>query len=620
MGDTENHAELEPVLFDNPKNPLTTASNLLAQEGVEFVYVASNRHAVGIVSSLVMDGNVLGLDIETAKLHEHIANPQAGLSPHLSKIRLVQVYGGGNRVFVFDLYWMDVEALAPLFTCQLVAHNALFEIKHLTHAGFDLDKIECTKLMANAVYGDLPSLAKLSFRLFGWTISKELQVSDWDAQPLTQGQLEYAALDAVLVYKIYHALLDKLGNDQKVVYSLMRDSQEAIARVELNGIHFDRQAHSDLVSRWIQEKEPIKKELEVLLTPDINLNSGKQLSDWMQNNLDKETIDRWPRTGKGRLQTDSTTLDRFITVSPIHSLVKYKEFANYLAFYGEGYASHINPVTGRIHASFHLGGTITGRLSCSSPNVQNPMRDEVFRSLFTAPPGRILVVADFNQIELQVAALVSGDEVMLEAYSAGIDLHKKTASVVMGVPIDKIGKHQRQLAKAVNFGLLYGQGAWGLAQYARSSYGVYMKMKTAQEAREAFFATYKGLAHWQEETKKQAESERKIKTPGGRVRYFPEDKKIHFTEALNFPIQGGAAEVMLSALVRLARSLDGLDALLVNVIHDEIILEVAEEDADKAKAVLEESMKGGMLDIFPTACTQNLVEAKTGSNWASAKG
>jgi DNA polymerase-1 len=561
------------------------------------------------------------LDIETAKLHEHIANPQAGLSPHLSKIRLVQVYGGGNRVFVFDLYWMDVKALAPLFTRQLVAHNALFEMKHLTHAGFNLNDVECTKLMANAVYGDLPSLAELSFRLFGWTISKELQVSDWDVQPLTQDQLEYAALDAVLVYKLYLALRDKLDDDQKAVYSLMRDSQHAIARVELNGIHFDQQAHADLVKRWIQEKEPIKKELEVLLAPDINLNSGKQLSDWIQNNLDKETIDRWPRTGKGRLQTDAETLERFITQPSIHALVKYKEYSNYLTFYGEGYAAHINPVTGRIHASFHLGGTITGRLSCSSPNVQNPLRDEVFRALFTAPLGRILVVADFNQIELQVAALVSGDEVMLEAYSTGIDLHKKTASVVMGVPIDMVGKQQRQLAKAVNFGLLYGQGAWGLAQYARTSYGVYMKIKTAQEAREAFFTTYKGLALWQEETKKQAESERKIKTPGGRVRYFPEDqKKIHFTEALNFPIQGGAAEVMLSALVRLTRSLDDLDALLVNVIHDEIILEVALDDAGKAMTILEESMKAGMLDIFPTACTQNLVEAKTGSNWASAKG
>src|SRR5690606_31393313 len=145
----------------------------------------------------------------------------------------------------------------------------------------------------------------------------------------------------------------------------------------------------------------------------------------------------------------------------IEPLLKYKERSKLLNTYGESFADHISPATGRIHASFRIGGTTTGRLSCTKPNIQNPPRDSSFRRLFEAEKGNALVVADFSQVELRVAAIVSHDKEMLEAYRNGEDLHRKTAAAVLGIEQKDVSKDHRQMAKAVNFGLLYGQGAKG---------------------------------------------------------------------------------------------------------------------------------------------------------------
>src|ERR1017187_6641486 len=188
-------------------------------------------------------------------------------------------------------------------------------------------------------------------------------------------------------------------------------------------------------------------------------------------------------------------------------------------------------------------------------------------------------------------------------------------------PLEAVTKAQRQLAKAVNFGLLFGQGAAGLAKYAKTQYGVDMSIKQAEQYRQAFFDTYPGLRRWQRRTAELAEASHSIKTPSGRVRTFKRKRgKSYYTAFLNTPVQGGAAEVMLAALAALDRRLKGLDAKLVNVVHDEIVLEVAAEQASAAKTAVEEAMVEGMLSVFPRANCNGLVEAHSGCNWAEAKG
>jgi DNA polymerase-1 len=209
---------------------------------------------------------------------------------------------------------------------------------------------------------------------------------------------------------------------------------------------------------------------------------------------------------------------------------------------------------------------------------------------------------------------------MLQAYARGEDIHRKTAAALAGVRLKEVTPEQRQAAKAVNFGLLYGQGPKGLARYAKTNYGVDMSEKEAREAREAFFQTYPGLRRWQTETARQAEGSNRVVTPGGRIRDFArEERGYQYTEALNTPVQGGAAEVLLATLPKLDKYLEGLDAKLVNIVHDEIVLEVAEQDAERAKQAVEKAMVEGMLAMFPNASTVGLVEAKAGANWAEVK-
>jgi DNA polymerase I len=229
-------------------------------------------------------------------------------------------------------------------------------------------------------------------------------------------------------------------------------------------------------------------------------------------------------------------------------------------------------------------------------------------------------VADYSQIELRVAALVSQDPVMLEAYEKGEDLHTKTAAAVAGIAPEQVTKEQRQAAKAINFGLLYGQGPEGLAQYAKESYGVEMSLLEAKRAKEAFFRTYRGLARWQQQRSRLSKLEMKARTPGGRVRDFRlEGKGYKYTEALNTPVQGGAAEIMLSALVALERKLEGVNAKVANLIHDEIVAEAAEGDLAKAMKALQEAMIEGMWAVFPEASAKGLVDVKIVRNWAEAK-
>jgi DNA polymerase-1 len=596
------------------------AQELLDREGITSHYITNLDQIAEALKDLIGSGVTLGLDIETAKLPPHKQQEKAGLDPHLSLIRLVQV-GTGKAVYIFDIDTLGIKSLKPLWDLPMVAHNAVFEMKHLIHAGVDVQDIDCTMLMANALNGKLPSLSDMAQDYLGWNISKEQQVSDWNTQSLSQEQLAYAALDAFAVFRLYEILHRQLREKKRfAVYALMRNAQKATAKLELNGSYFDTEGHKKLISKWQDAKETVDSELKHLLGLEINPGSSKQLSQWLQENIDPNTLSNWPRTEKGQLKTGAKILANFPDHPLVSPLRKYKDVGTLLSRFGTKFAGHVNPETGRLHANYMLGGTATGRFSCGSPNMQSLPRDKEIRALFSASPGRVLVVADYNQIELRIAALVSGDQAMLEAYEQGQDLHRKTAAEIAGIPFDKVTEEQRQEAKAINFGLLFGQGHKGLARYAKLKYDVDMTPFEAKSAKKSFFRTYPGLARWQRKTGKLAKIEMKVSTPAGRVRDFSQgDKGYRYTEALNTPIQGGAAEVLLAALAKLDHYLAELDAKLVNIIHDELVIEAAEKDITNVKTALDSAMEEGMLAIFPEASTKNLVDIKAGVNWAEAK-
>jgi DNA polymerase-1 len=611
LPDTASHFATGPVVAT------VSAAELLQGAGVAVRYIADPAQAAAALAELLTlpDTGPWGLDIETMPLPAFRKDSKAGLDPWRSSIRLLQVYPGGGTCFVFDIAALGLSALRELLQARtFVAHNAVFELKHLLHAGAAPARLGCTLLQDNALGNGRRSLAALVKDRLNWAMDKALQVSDWTAANLTGAQLEYAALDAVAAYQLARVQAPQLQQrDLSRCYQLMRDAQLAIARLELAGCPFDTAAHTALIAQWQSTAEQARGELDSLLN-GANPDSPLQLSKWLSANLPAETLATWPKTATGQLQTDADALAG-LTLPALEPLARYKTAIKGLSTYGKGYAAHISPVTGRIHASFTIGGTATGRLSCSNPNIQNPPRDPAFRALFAPTPGRCLVVADYGQIELRVAALVSGDPAMLAVYEAGEDLHRKTAAAFLGKEPGAVSKAERQIAKGINFGMLFGSGAKGLQAFCKSSYGVDLSLAQADKARAAFFTAYPGLSAWQGQTRKAAELAKQVRTPGGRVRGL--EKNIG-TECLNTPVQGGAAECLLAALAAL--DVDSLGGRLVNIVHDELVVECEPEQAGAVSAAVESAMVAGFLAIFPTGSTRDLVEAHSGPNWASAKG
>ena len=270
---------------------------------------------------------------------------------------------------------------------------------------------------------------------------------------------------------------------------------------------------------------------------------------------------------------------------------------------------------GRIHGRFDPTGTDTGRFASKTPNLQNIGRGPL-RECFVAPAGSALVVADYSQIELRAAAAIAGEEKMIEAYKRGEDLHRLTAATVLGKDASEVTKQDRQLAKAVNFGLLYGQSAKGLVRYAASSYGVAMSDDQAFEIRQAFFRTYGSLRQWHGESHVSAERGiSEVRTVLGRRRLIPSDADAwqRFTALVNTPVQGSCADGMKRAMVRLASCLPA-GARMISTVHDELIVETSETDAGAVCRLVESAMIEAMSDLFPKVPIE--VEAKSCRNWS----
>jgi DNA polymerase I-like protein with 3'-5' exonuclease and polymerase domains len=271
---------------------------------------------------------------------------------------------------------------------------------------------------------------------------------------------------------------------------------------------------------------------------------------------------------------------------------------------------------GRIHARFEPAGTNTGRFSSKSPNLQNIGRGKL-RHCFVPDGGNRLVVADYSQVELRVAAVIANEERMIEAYKNGEDLHRQTASIVLGKTSADITKEDRQLAKAVNFGLLYGQSAKGLVGYAKKAYGVEMEYERAREIRGKFFSAYSGLRAWHEKSRKAASTNLKsVRTVSGRVRWLPDGKDVEwvrFVGLLNTPVQGGTADALQQALVDLADKLPPT-ASIVSTVHDELIVECEIDTAEEVKMLVEMSMLDAVQNAFPDVCFE--VESGVCNSWS----
>lgn len=585
---------------------------------VEYTLVDSDDEAAQVVRE-AQTAKIVAIDIETMPLPKYSDDPEAALDPRRSRPRLLQA-AWSDIVYLFDLNHVQLPTLAPLFDGPWVAHNAVFELCILLEAGLTPKTPYCTMLMDNTISNRRASLEHLALEHLDYRMDKSQQTSDWSRDPLTQKQLRYAALDVATVRLLWDKLRRNVRQRQrKPLLTLLQEAQTAVALMQLNGIGFDVKAHGKLMRTWRKNRKSAIAALAKMGGPD-NLNSCKQMAKFFESNATEAQLSEWPRTNSGQLSTAADNLVAYVDIPAVDAYLQYCKWNDRLKSHGESLAIQVHPETGRLHPGFMIAAALTGRMSASRPNVQGLPREPEFRALFVPEPDHVFVRADYNQMQLRIAGLLSGDAKLLAAFESEHDVHKLTAARVLGKKVKDLEPGDRNKAKAIGFGILFGMGAKSLQTYARSNYNAVMSVEEAELIRERFLEAYPDLRRWQQEQAQKAKRNGCSTTPMGRVRNFTrEERQQFYTVSMNTPVQGGEAEVMLAALARLPKALEPLDAHLVNCVHDEILCECPPKNAKKVARVLRETMEAAMLDVFPKASLTKLVDVGIGENWAEAK-
>jgi DNA polymerase I-like protein with 3'-5' exonuclease and polymerase domains len=579
----------------------------------------------------------LALDVETT-----------GLQAASDGVRIVQISDGESAAMVVFDRPVPARALVVLADFlrgrRVVAHNARFEGSWLHKAGIDL-VLDDTVLLFSAVRGTRSfhgdklvgggggrvSLAALAAMVLNETLDKSEQVSDWAAPKLTPSQLAYALNDAIVTHRIWEALRAELhrkskqhGVDIAAGYEDMRFSAAMAHIMERAGIGFDVVAHQ----AWITRKEEPVAALEAHLAsidPVLTsacIASGVQLDQLFRQRFssyaDKEqrqALLRWPKTEKtrrlsfGREDLAAVLIaDRLQSVERqlVEALYARAEQVRGLATFGEAFSSHV--VDGRLYGQLHAGGTVTGRYTSTDPNLQNIPTDPEFRGFFRAPDGRALVDVDYSQLELRVFAALSGDAKMIAAFEDGWDYH----DLIM----QRLGCTRRQ-AKAVNFGIIFGMSAATLA----ADLGV--DDVTAGEYLRGWDEQAPTGAEWRSERPRLYAAEQGVRTARRWIDYLDDadaDAAAN-TRAMNYPVQGGAADVMHRAMRLLFehyRDWPG-DVLPVLTVHDEILVEVDAAFADQVGSLLADVMVEAFREVLPNGPTRFLAIPGVGPTWAAAK-
>jgi DNA polymerase I-like protein with 3'-5' exonuclease and polymerase domains len=542
---------------------------------------------------------VVGLDTETTDL-----------DPYVSRLRLIQLATNEN-VFIIDLDKFSAydlkngDELAPLRRLIAsarpikIAHNAKFDAKFLKHnLGVDIGGLFDTLLASQLVSaGDIEErhgLEAIAGRYLNEAVDKSERLSNWEFE-LSESQFQYAARDAAVLIPLREKLVEKIKtNDLIACAKLEFDCVMPVVDIELTGFYMHK-------SRWLEQlaiveerRGELANELQEMLgegaaqaslfgppRANINLDSQQQVTEA----LNRLGIPLPDSTRNWKLQPLA------LQYPVVAKLLEYRTMQKALTSYGQNMIEFINPKTGRLHADFRQIGAPTGRFACTNPNIQQvPHATEYRRCFMGYPEGRKLIIADYSQIELRILAEFSGDEAFTNAFKSGADLHRVTAAQVFGVAEDQVTKEQRDFAKRLNFGVVYGIGA------QRFSLMTGVGVPEAENVLRRYFSTYRGLDTYLRESANRAVDEKQARTGSGRLvkfNYDPSDRQqISMTQrnGKNAPIQGTSADILKRALRLLNDELRDTSAKIVNIIHDEIVVEADESEAESVAAIVARAM------------------------------
>lgn len=561
-----------------------------------------------------------GIDTETYGLRDDVKD--AALDPYLGTVRLIQIAVPSgvyivDRLVVRDAYVWDLLADASVVK---IGHNLKFDLKMLRGSWKGMripvrnmwDTMLAAQLDACGLWPEVEdpfSLKQLAYRELKIELPKEEQTSDWSG-PLTDSQIRYAARDAWILLPLYEVLSKRLKEK-----SLERAAQlefeciPTVADMEYAGFLMDRGGLAALRAEEEQVREEARQRFFKLIGKEININSPKQVLEALQG------------IGADIADTKEETLRSLVLYSrnerikeAAQALLDYRKHNKALTSFIEPYEGFLHPITGRIHATYRqLNRNGVGRFSAADPNIQQWPREPRFRKLFRAAEGRALIIADYSAIEMRIMAWLSKDPTLMEVFQKGIDPHRRTASLVLRKPEDQVTKEDRQLAKAVNFGFIYGMSPEKFQSYARFSYGVDLTLQEAEEFRKRYFEAYSGVAKWHEYQNKVAREACEVRTASGRARRWIVPN-MPPTELYNTPDQGTGADILKRAMALLRPHLIRHNAELVASVHDELVVECPESELHTMLECVKLTMEQAGAEFISPVPVE--VEATAGKTWA----
>ncbi len=529
-----------------------------------------------------------------------------------------------------------LDALRPIMTdpkIGKVAHNAKFDFRILERHGLVVSPITFDTMIGewltdpNTKFKGLKSLANHRLRIEMTEITELIgsgrkqinfaEVPVEDAAP-------YAAADADVTLRLVEPLKEEL--DELGMNSLLELEMALIpilSDMELQGVALDKDFFDQMSTDLSARIEDLEKQIHSIAGREFKITSTQQLSDVLFKEMDLPH-ERLKKTKSGHFSTAANVLNDLKEADEtgiIEKIIEFRELGKLRSTYVDALPQLINPETQRIHTSFNQTGTVTGRIASQNPNLQNiPIRTEMGRLVrkgFVAREGWVFLAADYSQVELRILAHISQDEALINAFKNDQDIHSATAATVYGVDLEDVKFEQRRFAKAVNFGLIYGMGAFRLARDSD------LTLAEAKEFIDTYFARFPGVKTYLDETKLEAAEEGYVSTLFGRRRFFPifkrpgnqQFKAAAEREAINHPIQGTAADIVKTAMLDLhGKLLDGYKARMVLQVHDELVLEVPLEEVDDVYALVVDTMSNAYELDVPLK-----VDANVGTNWYELK-
>lgn len=551
-----------------------------------------------------------------------------GLDPYDSTLLTVQI-GTPEKSYIFDARQLDLKEI-PRFKAFLenskiikLLHNGKFDYKHIKQIlGIEVCNVYDTMLteallnagLRNSYY----SLKDLAQKYSGIDLKKSVRETFeymTASSRLNESQLKYSALDTLILFPIFEEQLKKLKKEELVnVAKLEFAATRVVGDMELKGVNIDVKRWKSIINDLSIKRDEIAKKFQQEIRPlfktntvdlfgnigdSININSQVQLMDLFNNKMHLNL----PATGDGILELCDNDI--------VKILREYRGYEKLVSAFGENLLSKINKKTKRIHPEFNQLGAATGRFSCNNPNFQQiPRQSEnaPFRSCFNPPKGYKLVTTDYSTMEMRIMADLSGDENLIGAFNRGVDVHSHTAALMFGLELtDDFAKkypNERFAAKSINFGLMYGRGPTSLAKQLGIS------PELGKEYLNKYFKSYPGVKVYLEKVAKEAVKKGWSTTPAGRKRWYitPDKTDPEYTrkighierQAKNHPIQGTNADAIKYALVFLTDKIKekGFDASLVLTVHDEVVSEVRDDQAEEwAQIQSEEMRRAGALFI-----------------------